>query len=204
MQDPDAENVEEKVELVGDYRQEGGLNAKRVATGAILGALSIAVTPIAEVLPRLPWGIAIFDPVSFFWLIAFLVGGIWVGLISIVAGTMTLFLFDPTAIGPFYKFAATLPFMIVPYVAVRFRGSDGASLADPNRYLLLMIIAYVMRIAMMVPLNLVTIPLVMPFIDPASILPYTVILNTNQSIWDALVPYFVVHMTPIFRNYKLW
>jgi len=197
--------VEEKEpKLVLNESDQSSLMAKRIAVGAVLGAASIAVAPVAQFLPRMPWGIALFDPVSFFWIIAFLVGGIWVGSISTFAGTMALFLYDPTGIGPFYKLMATLPFIVVPYIGVRLSRCDGAGLSKPWFFLLLMEVAYIVRILVMVPLNLVTIPLLMPFVPAEDILPFTVILNTNQSFWDGLIPFLVVHRTPLFRNFRLW
>ena len=186
-------------ELVLDESRPITLTTKQVAVGAILGALSVAIAPLAGFLPRLSWGMAIFDPVSFVWIIAFLLGGIWVGLISLVAGTIALFMFDPTVIGPFYKFAATLPFIVVPYIGVRLRKCDGASLSSPRFYSLLMLAAYVVRITVMVPVNLLTIggPLDV-------ILTVTIVVNSIQSILDAIVPFLVVHRTPVFRNFRLW
>ncbi len=201
---PSNTGAEKEPEFVLNESDRSSLTAKRVAVGAILGASSIAVAPLAEFLPRMPWGIALFDPVSFFWIIAFLVGGIWVGSISTIAGTFALFLYDPTGIGPFYKLMATLPFIVVPYVGVRLRKCDGAGLSRPGFFFLLMLAAYIVRIMVMVPVNLVTIPLFMPFVPPEDILPFTIILNTNQSFWDALIPFLVVHRTAVFRNFRLW
>lgn len=201
---PDNAAEEKEPKLVLNESDQSSLMAKRIAVGAVLGAASIAVAPVAQFLPRMPWGIALFDPVSFFWIIAFLVGGIWVGSISTFAGTMALFLYDPTGIGPFYKLMATLPFIVVPYIGVRLSKRDGAGLSRPWFFLLLMEVAYIVRILVMIPLNLVTIPLLMPFVPAEDILPFTVILNTNQSFWDGLIPFLVVHRTPLFRNFRLW
>ena len=63
---------------------ESAERVKKVVTASVLAALSIAVAPIASFVPRIPgWGIALFDPVSIFWVVAFLLGGYWVGILSV-------------------------------------------------------------------------------------------------------------------------
>jgi hypothetical protein len=99
---------------------ESSTRAKQVVLASVLASLSIAAAPIAEAVPRIPgWGIAVFDPVSIFWIVAFLLGGIWVGMVSVVAGTIGLFLYDPTGIGPIFKLIATLPMLLAPWLGVR-------------------------------------------------------------------------------------
>ena len=103
---------------------EGSKESERVkqaAFAAIMAAISIASSPIASVIPRIPgWDIALFDPVSFFWIIAFLVGGISVGMVTVFAGTLGLFFFDPSGVGPLFKLLATAPMIIIPWLAVLF------------------------------------------------------------------------------------
>ena len=45
---------------------ERSLMTKKIALAAIFASLSIAITPVASIIPRMPWGIALFDPSSFF------------------------------------------------------------------------------------------------------------------------------------------
>ena len=201
---------------------------KKIAAAAILASLSVAVSPIASFVPRVPtFGIAIFDPISLFWIIAFLVGGIWVGLFSMVAGGIMLNFFDPfPIIGPMLKILATAPMVILPWLAVRRNGNQqerrlmratsqltgaveddsrgGAALSKVRLYTGLMFLAYLIRLAMMIPVNLVVVPFIWGVSDPTFIISYTVILNTIQSFWDAFLPFLVIHRTQVFKSYGMW
>lgn len=201
---------------------------KKIAAAAILASLSVAVSPIASVVPRVPlFGIAIFDPISLFWIIAFLVGGIWVGLFSMAAGGIMLNFFDPfPIIGPLLKVLATAPMIILPWLAVRRNGDDkerrilrsisritgaledsyrgGSALSKVRLYTGLMFLAYLVRLCLMIPVNLVVVPIIWGVSDPTFIISYTVILNTIQSFWDAFLPFLVIHRTQVFKNYGMW
>ena len=201
---------------------------KKVAAAAILASLSIAVSPIASFVPRIPmFGIAVFDPISLFWVIAFLVGGIWVGSVSMVAGVIMLNFFDPyPIIGPLLKFLATAPMILLPWLTVRGAsraGKDGILSRIPllgngieegaeggimlsGRYLYgaLMFLAYLVRLAVMIPVNLTVVPILWGIGDFAFIVGYTLVLNTVQSLWDAFLPFIVIHRTPVFKNYGMW
>lgn len=136
MVSPEHTSEEEEWQL-SDVSQSSE-NVKKVALAGIMASLSLAAAPIASVIPRIPgWEIAFFDPVSFFWIIAFLVGGIWVGMISVAAGTLGLFFFDPSGVGPIFKILATLPMIIIPWLLVRFRGQGqgGIRLASPKLFI---------------------------------------------------------------------
>ena len=186
---------------------ESAERVKQVVTASVLAALSIAVAPVASFVPRIPgWGIALFDPVSIFWVVAFLLGGYWVGIVSVFSGTFGLFLYDPTAIGPVFKLLATLPMILVPWFGVRRLGSEvgGESLSKPRFYATLMILAFILRIAIMVPVNLMYGAIALPFLTVEFILGYAIILNAFQSIWDALIPFIIVHKTDIFKSFGMW
>ncbi|MFQ5831844.1 MAG: hypothetical protein ACE5H4_04000 [Candidatus Thorarchaeota archaeon] len=182
--------------------------AKKVALAAIMAALSMAVSPVALYLPRIPgWDIALFDPISFFWIIAFLVGGMWVGLVSVVAGTLGLFFFDPSVVGPFFKLEATLPMIIIPWLFVHYRGREkgGEYLASLKVYFGAMVIGAIIRAIIMVPTNLVAVPLLYgPGLPPDFIIAYTLVVNVSQSFWDAIVPFIVVHTSPVFNRFGMW
>lgn len=197
------------------------VRAKQVVLASVLASLSIAISPIADFVPRIPgWGIAIFDPVSIFWVISFLLGGFWVGLVSTAAGTMGLFLYDPTAVGPIFKLIATLPMIVVPYYGVRklrnvVRGETlsntedkqsvgGESLSRPKFYATLMILAFLLRLGLMVPINIAYGAVAFPFLTMDFIINYAIILNSFQSLWDALIPFVIVHSTGVFKTFKLW
>ncbi|MEM2141790.1 MAG: hypothetical protein QXQ81_00830 [Candidatus Thorarchaeota archaeon] len=178
-----------------------------VAVSGLLAALSIAIGYSASFIPRIPgWGIAYFDPVSFVWMIAFLIGGIRVGMITAAAGTLGLFLFDPFApIGPLMKLAATAPMMIVPWVllwSARLH-HDGSNLRSIGRYALYMLFGYLTRLNIMLLLNLA---IIMPLfsLDALTITTIVYVINTTQSILDATIPYLIVYPTNLFREFRMW
>lgn len=198
---------------------ERTLRTKKIAMAAIFASLSIAITPIASFIPRMPWGLALFDPSSIFWLIAFMLGGPLVGMISMVSGAVVLNFFDPFApIGPILKFLATFPLIFIPWLAVKsgvaskLAGKEseeedsrgGGLLANPKVYLLLMLVAYCVRLAVMVPFNLAIAPIAFPFLTVEEIFTITLIINTIQTIFDAAIPYIVIHPTKVFNQFRLW
>ncbi|MFW9803715.1 MAG: hypothetical protein ACFFFC_13730 [Candidatus Thorarchaeota archaeon] len=218
MQDPSGKEVDaamaspERAHDEDDWRlsevSSTSKDAKKVALAGIMTSLSLAVTPIASVIPRIPgWEIALFDPVSFFWIITFLVCGIEVGIFSMLAGTMGLFFYDPSGIGPVFKLLATLPMIVIPWLLVRFRGQDhgGISLANPVLFTGSMAIATLVRLLIMVPANLVMVPILYgPVWTAEFIFTYALILNLSQSLWDSLIPYATVHLSPIFERFGMW
>ena len=186
---------------------ESAERVKKIVTASVLAALSIAVAPIASFVPRIPgWGIALFDPVSIFWVVAFLLGGYWVGILSVFSGTLGLFLYDPTAIGPIFKLLATLPMILVPWLGVRRLDNvvGGESLSRPKFYATLMFLAFILRISIMVPVNILYGAIAYPFLTVEFILGYAIILNAFQSMWDALIPFIIVHRTGIFKSFGMW
>ena len=186
---------------------ESSKRVKQVVLASVLASLSIAVAPIAEFVPRIPgWGIAVFDPVSIFWIVSFLLGGIWVGLISVISGTLGLFLYDPTGVGPIFKLIATLPMLLIPWVGVHKlrRKEGGESLSRPKFYFILMGFAFLLRLGLMIPINLAYGSIAYPFLTMEFITTYALILNTFQSIWDALIPFIIVYPTKVFKTFKMW
>ena len=196
---------EEKLQLIGgdSYAER----SKKVAISAVLGALSIALGATSSFIPRIPgWGIALFDPVSIIWVIAFLIGGIEVGIITTYAGFFGLFLFDPTGVGPVFKFLATIPLILIPWLGLKRSNfkNDGAFLSQPGFYARYMFLGYLARLAIMLPLNLVIVPALFGISDVMFIISYTLILNTLQSLWDTLVPFLIVYRTPVFQEFRMW
>jgi hypothetical protein len=201
---------EDGVDLELSAESESSERIKQVVIAGVLASLSIAIAPSASMIARVAgWGIALFDPVSLFWIAAFLIGGRRVGIISVFAGTMGLFLYDPTAIGPVFKFLATLPMILVPYYGVRrFRSVEGGeALSRPKFYALLMGLAFIIRLALMIPANFLYWSLFIPVFEPTNfvyILTIVLSINTVQSIGDALVPYLIIHPTSIFKHFGIW
>jgi hypothetical protein len=205
VENPDAMDSEnlELVEVSGSSER-----TTRIAVGAVLAALSVAVAPTVGFIARVAgWGIAFFDHVSLFWMVAFLIGGPLVGSISLVAGGIALFPFDPfSPFGPIFKIIATLPMMIVPWYGVRRlkTAGGGETLSRPRFYIVLMLIAFVIRLALMIPINLAYGALVAPYLTVEFILYYAIVLNGFQSLWDALIPYLIVYPTGLFKHFRLW
>ncbi len=199
-----AQAFESEMQLTDESKS--GVMAKKITTAALLAALSVAVSPVVSVLPRHTWGIAFFDPVSVFWIVAFLVGGLEVGLLSTFIGTIALLPFDPTGIGPMFKIMATLPMIIVLWLGVRFRGRGlgGRFLEEPISYFALIIAGYMVRICIMVPMNLMLVPIFVPAATFMDILLVTVILNALQSALEASIAYNVVHSTRMFEQFGMW
>ncbi|TFG07881.1 hypothetical protein EU538_08045 [Candidatus Thorarchaeota archaeon] len=206
VSDKEVWEAEREDRVILDEPVEGDQQVLKLVTAAVLGSLSVAVAPLASILPRLPWGIALIDPVSLFWVAAFLIGGPYVGLVATGAGTVGLFFFDPTLIGPFFKLVATLPMVTIPWLAVRLfaDSEEGRELARPMFYAWFSFLAIVVRLVIMIPMNLVLVPIFFGYNDVAGILVTTISLNVIQGFWDMLIPYLVVHKTPVFENFGLW
>ncbi|MFX1518444.1 MAG: hypothetical protein ACFFCD_00755 [Promethearchaeota archaeon] len=179
-----------------------------IAGAALFGALSIVVSFSAAFIPRLPWGIALLDPISIVWIVCFLIFGIRSGIICSVAGTIGLMFFDPFApIGPFMKLAATLPMMIIPLLilrATREKGSSsGRDFASTKLWFSSGLIATLVRIVIMLPLVIIVVSLLFgtPLME---IVTGVLILNAWQSAWDIAVPWIIVFPTKIYEKYCIW
>ncbi len=187
---------------------ESAESTRKIAVGAVLAALSIAVAPTVGFIARVAgWGIALFDHVSIIWMVAFLIGGPMVGSISLIAGGIALFPFDPfSPFGPIFKMIATLPMMLIPWYGVRrLKSNDGGkSLSKPKFYAMLMVIAFLLRLTLMIPINLAYGAIIAPYLTVEFILSYAIILNASQSLWDALIPFIIVYSTGIFKTFKMW
>lgn len=175
----------------------------KIASGAIFGAISLVVSLLTtEILPRVQWGLALFDPVSIVWIIAFFCFGYETGLITSFIGMFLLMPFDPfTPIGPIMKFVATVPLIIVPWIISKIRK---LSLTSKNtlkfsNYILNWSVAVVLRVIIMVYLNYLVISLMFPsmvagidlgFLGLPGLTGWTAIfgtvifLNILQSVWD--------------------
>lgn len=129
-------------------------------------------------------------------------------MLSTTLGTLCLFFFDPTGIGPIFKFLATAPMIVVPWLGVRRlgKGLGGLFLAQHyGNYIILMAVAFLVRLLLMIPLNLVIVPLLIsPYLTQDFIITYALILNAIQSLWDALVPFIVVYPTGVYGHFKMW
>ncbi len=202
--------MDDDIELEYIPSSDNSESIKEIVTASVLAALSIAVAPSASMIMRVAgWGIALFDPVSLFWIAAFLIGGRRVGIISTCAGTLGLFLYDPTAIGPVFKFLATLPMILIPWFGaqqIKPMGG-GEALAKPAVYFSLMTLAFVVRLAIMIPVNFLYWAIMLTTMDIETITYILVVvlsINSVQSLGDALIPYLVVYPTGIYKHFGIW
>ncbi|TFG98006.1 hypothetical protein E4H12_07260 [Candidatus Thorarchaeota archaeon] len=69
-------DTEDGIDLELTAESESSERIKQVVIAGVLASLSIAIAPSASMIARVAgWGIALFDPVSLFWIAAFLIGG---------------------------------------------------------------------------------------------------------------------------------
>ena len=97
--------------------------------------------------------------------------------------------------------------IIIPWLAVRFSAPEegGSKLASFRFFVMVMLAATVLRLLIMVPTNIVMVPILYgPVWTADFIIYYTIILNLSQSLWDALIPYLLVHKSQIFEKFGMW
>ena len=180
----------------------------QIAGGAIFGALSLVLSFLAAYLPRTPEGLAYFDPVSIIWVICYLIFGPLAGLISAVVGMLMLMPFDPFApIGPIMKFTATVSLILPSYLLMKFIKKDISSgtLKEPKTYATYGVIGIIVRIAVMVPFNIIVyLALGYPPELLGAYLIIVVLINALQSIWDLVIPYLLVYKTKLDEKYEIW
>ncbi|MHA2300882.1 MAG: hypothetical protein ACXACD_07995, partial [Candidatus Thorarchaeota archaeon] len=102
---------------------------------------------------------------------------------------------------------ATIPMIVIPWLVVKYREQDqgGIRLASPKLFIGAMSIATLARLLIMIPTNLVMVPILYgPVWTAEFIVTYTLILNLSQSLWDSLIPYLTVHLSPVFERFGMW
>jgi len=195
-----------------------------IAGASIFGALSIALSFSATFIPRIPgWYIALFDPISLIWLLSFLIFGPRAGLLTMVVGTIGLMPFDPTVwLGPMMKFASTIWLVVIPWAFTRMRTQralTGEDLRKWKNYVPSMLLAWAIRCVVMVGANILVLKAMMPFlIDGLSLewlgfkdvvgleaVAVTVVLvNTLQTLADAIIPYILVFASRIYDRFAIY
>ena len=136
-------------------------------------------------------------------------------MITTIIGSLALFIFDPSGIGPMMKFFASVWFILVPYMITRSRSKkfNSDNLQKLSNYVPSMIYAWIIRCAVMLLLNYIILNTIFPFWDFMSldwlgfenttgtfaVIITVLIINTYQSIADTVIPYLIVFKTPI-RN----
>ena len=194
----------------------------QIAGGAIFGALStvvaLIISPIINA-SRIPgWQIAMFDPTSWIWVICFMIFGPIAGLISSVTGSFGLLIIDPSGwVGPIFKFLATVPLILIPYLI--FKLNESQKLKKPKNFILSGIASTAVRIAIMIPLNLLFFATIwsdyftsmsLEVIGIANItglsavLIFTPIINLYTSVLDLVVPYLIVFIPKLDEKFEFW
>lgn len=200
----------------------------QLAGGAIFGALStvmaIMLKPIIDASRITGWGIAMFDPTSWVWIICFLVFGLYAGLISCVTGSFGLLLIDPSGwVGPVFKFSATVPLIIIPYLILKLWERDTTNslkLKDPKNYVITGGLSIAIRIVVMIFMNYlffitvwgienldyVTLEVLGlgEITGKTAVLIFTPIINLYAGALDLAIPYFLVFGSKLDEKFGFW
>lgn len=209
-------------------RSKGSELILQIAGGAIFGALStvmaVALKPIIDATRITGWGIAMFDPVSWVWIICFLVFGTYAGLISCITGSFGLLLIDPSGwIGPVFKFSATVPLIIIPYLILKLWERDTTNsqkLKNPKYYVITGGLSIVIRIIVMIFMNYLFFITVwgiegLAYVNldvlglgditgKTAVLIFTPIINLYAGALDLAVPYFLVFGSKLDEKFGFW
>jgi len=198
----------------------------QIAGGAIFGALStvvaIILSPIINASRIEGWGIALFDPTSWIWIICFLTFGTISGIVSCITGSFGLLIIDITGIGPAFKFFATIPLIIIPNLIFRLRKKSvftSQTLKKPKNYAVCGIISTTVRIGLMFILNFIFFATIWAdffeymnleviglanITGLSAILIFTPILNLYTSALDLVIPYFIVYGSKLDEKFEIW
>ncbi|MHA2282015.1 MAG: hypothetical protein ACXAC5_14325 [Promethearchaeota archaeon] len=184
----------------------------QIAGGAIFGALSAVVafvlSPIinASKISAL-WGMALFDPTSWIWIICFLIFGPIAGVISSVIGSFGLWIIDLNPLGPVFKFTATLPLIVVPTLIFKLwekNTLNSKKLKNPKKYAMSGIVSIAVRIGVMLIFNIVYILIVFGGLDLPFVIAVVLIVNTYTSVLDLVVPYLLVFGPKLDEKFDFW
>jgi len=199
----------------------------QISGAALFGALSLVFSAfLAPNIPRIPgWGIAIIDPVSIIWVMCFLVFGAKSGILCCVIGTLGLMPFDPfSPIGPLMKLGATLALIIVPIMFLKlYRTEKGVrnihKIINVRNYVVYGIFGVILRIGIMMIFNaLLFITLfadALAFVNlriiglpgvtgRTAVIIGVIVINAETSLWDLLIPYAIMYVTQIDKNFSVW
>lgn len=203
------------------FLAQRSLRTIQIAGAAIFGALSIVVSALTTpIIPRIPgWGMAIFDPVSIIWITCFLIFGPVAGILCCIIGSFGLLLFDPTGIGPIFKFSATIPLVIIPALVLKlFKRKEGElnspKLKNPKNYAYTGILALLARVVIMIIANVLFFMFFANLFDwaetPTSsgawlfIIIFAIVVNAYQGALDLIIPYLIVYKTKLDEKFEIW
>jgi len=200
----------------------------QLAGGAIFGALStvmaVVLAPIINASRITGWGIAMFDPTSWVWIICFLIFGTYAGLISCATGSFGLLLIDPSGwIGPVFKFCATVPLIIIPLLILKLwerEATNSLKVKNPRNYIITGGLSIAIRIVVMIGLNYLFFITVwglenLPYVSlevlglgeitgKTAVLIFTPIINLYAGALDLAVPYFLVFGSKLDEKFGFW
>ncbi|MFX1374702.1 MAG: hypothetical protein ACFFA0_02715 [Promethearchaeota archaeon] len=209
-------------------RSKSSMLTIQLSGGAIFGALSIVIAlvlkPIIDATRIQGWGIAMFDPVSWIWIICFLIFGPYAGLISCATGSVGLLLIDPSGwVGPLFKFCATVPLIIVPLLVLKLRERDvtnSLKVKNPWKYALTGGLSIYFRIMIMICMNFLYFITVLgidvlPYANlevfgmghitgVTAVVIFTPVINLYAGVLDLVVPYFLVFGAKLDEKFGFW
>ena len=197
-----------------------------LAGGAIFGALSIVfalvLSPIINATRIQGWGIALFDPTSWIWIICFLIFSIRAGIICSITGSFGLLIIDLTGVGPAFKFFATIPHIIIPYLILKWREkgvTTSQKLKEPKLFIFSGAVSIAVRVGAMLVLNFIFVATIwadfFQYINLevigfanitgiSAILIFTPIINLYTGILDLIVPYILVFGAKLDEKFGFW
>lgn len=185
----------------------------KIAGAGIFAALSLVLSiTTTNILPRVQWGLALFDPVSVIWILAFFVFGYEAGILTSIVGMFLLIPFDPFGyIGPVMKFTATVPLIIIPLIInfIRRRPRNSDYILNNKTLVINWVSGTIVRVVVMVIFNIIIINLMfggdefasavsLEFLGFTGVTGWTAIvwtvavINILQSIWDYLIPLILI------------
>ncbi|NHJ25807.1 MAG: hypothetical protein EAX89_14595 [Candidatus Lokiarchaeota archaeon] len=204
------EKLEEKIENEVEVSKNSRITLQ-IAGASLFGALSIVLSLLSPILPRIPQGIAFFDPVSIAWVLCFLIFGPAAGVLCSVIGFLGLIPFDTSipVIGPLMKLSATLPLIIMPILILKlYKREEGilkqSKLKKPINYIVTGLVGIAVREIVMILLNVAVYLTFFGSIGLDVWLIVIAIINPIQSIWDLLIPYIVVFGTKLDKKFDIW
>ncbi|MHA1791710.1 MAG: hypothetical protein ACTSVI_03635 [Promethearchaeota archaeon] len=206
--------MELKNEELSVNKRNKNLSLEIAGAAVFIGISAILSAYITPILPRIPgWGIALIDPISIIWITCFLLFGWKSGFLCLGAGSLVLFIFDPTGIGPIFKFFATLPFMLIPTVIyfIKKRKLEDKTMFQEwtlkkKNYMISMLVAWPVRLGLMIVCNFILFTTIwasylnfvtLSFIGLEQITAWTaltigvIIINSWQTIFDVIFPYLL-------------
>jgi len=196
---------------------------KIILGSVLLGFLSAPISLIKK--PRFFWGSAIFDPISFFWMISFFLYGPMGALISSLIGALAISLLsrEPTPIvGAILKFTGTLTVWITFYFILLISPHMFCSAIyfhELTIYSPSVLLAAIMRCIVEITACFFAIPYFLTVSQKVSIsfpmmierfgglFRYFFImigLNFWLTILDTIIPWLVVYPTGIYSRFAVW